>query len=219
MLSGRDSAPCTLDRNGSYVILSLALAIAAASPSADCSRWTETARGVDTTFVRQADFDGDGAPDEVRLRIVARRLDEPFDREITVVSKGKMLLQRKTVDTWLDAAFKTETFGLPCSENLQCKCEWYTNRILQRVVQAGSSLGRGVFDDAAVNSIQRIAVDDLVRNCGATPAAARSAIPLAVARLRHRTSVFLVLPISPAQSEPPLFWFPEFSCFARIYED
>ena len=204
------------------MIIQLLLAVYSVTQGAQlaaCPTAADPARLIDTTFVQRADLDGDAIPDELRLRLRARKLDEPFSLEFTVISKGNVLLRRSTVDTKLDSTFKAETFDLPCNGYLQCKCEWYYNRILLRAIQPGSALGNGVFDATAPNSIQHVARSHLVRSCGATPATAEESIRKAILRLRSANAPFLTLPVSPAQSESPIFWFPEFACFAPVYRE
>ena len=140
------------------VYLLLALAAGRGDGAAiNCSNPIQASQAVDTVLSRRVDVDGDNSLDEVRLHISAPRFDQAFTRTITVISGGKTLLRRSSVDTQLDASIKTGTFGLPCGEYLRCKCEWYYSRIIEGVVLPAYSLGEAVFDSAATNSIYHVA--------------------------------------------------------------
>src|SRR5688572_3447098 len=107
-----------------FKLLLVSTVLGGSAPRADCRSPINPSQRVDTTLVHVTDVTADGSPDTVRVHLTAPRFDAPFTREFSIVSRGRVLFTRSTVEQWLDSTLKDTSFGLPCSGYLQCKCEW-----------------------------------------------------------------------------------------------
>jgi hypothetical protein len=185
--------------------------VVAATPSVDCTRPRSMDRPVDTAIVRTIDFDRDGRPDEIRLRVRAARFDRPFARTLTVTVGGREVFRQTAVDSQFDAAFADSAFTTPCTGYSRCKCEWYFTDFLTQSVLIADPASPGDFNAALSEST-------LVKDCGASAPAAREAVALAKAQLRRERVPLLSEVISPIQGSVGLHhWFAAFECFAPIY--
>ena len=172
---------------------------------------------VDTVLTREVDVDGDGEADSVRLRLTAQRIDQPFTHKLTILSKGEVILERSATDEW-DADFADSSFTAPCTGYERCKRSWYFEQYLATIVQAPSILGDGILDRAVPGNIYETATGHLTRHCGATREAAETAVDSAVARIKAGRLAIVFDHAAPVQTGTPTVWFPEFRCFAPVFE-
>ncbi len=183
-------------------------------PAWDCSGKIDPTRRVDATFVRRIDLDGDGRPDEVRLRVRGPRFDRAFVRELTVLVRGRVVVRKTQNDARLDEGFADTAYTSPCTGGYaRCKCEWYSRTVLAETVFVPDPKEPGVFD-------AEMAEDSLVKNCGASRSGARKAVGRAEARQLRAPLPMIADVISPVQAGDELsLWIPEYRCFAQIYQD
>jgi len=202
------------------LILSLALLLLASIASASsCPPNLDKKKPIEQTIIKSIDVDGDGVEDRIELRIKGKNFNSPFRWELKIFSRDKIIYQRSRSNERIEPFFSDANYIGGCTGYDDCKCQWFFQKFLDRMIVKMSRDNVGVFDKKAPNSIYVIAKKHLKKEYKKSPELVDSAIKNAVERLLSGKTVTIVVPDEPEITTPPMVWMPEFSRFVPVYED
>jgi hypothetical protein len=202
------------------LILSMALLFLATTAFAvSCPPNLDKNKPIDQVVSKSTDVDGDGIEDKIELRIKGKNFNSPFKWELKIYSKDKIIYERKGINERIEPFFQNSSYIGGCTGYDDCKCQWFFQKFLNRMIVKMSHDNVGVFDKDAPNSIYVIAKKYLKKEYKKNPKLVDNAIENAVERLLSGKIVTIVVPDEPEITTPPMVWMPEFGRFVPVYED
>jgi len=173
---------------------------------------------IDQFVSRSVDVDGDGLPDNIELHIKGNNFYSPFKWELKIYSKNKIIYKRNGSNERIDKFFSNANYIAECSDYDDCKCWWYFQGFLNRVIVKIGPDNVGIFDKTAPNSIYVVAKRALKKESKKNPRLVEKAIKNAVDRLSYGKAVIISIFDEPEVHTPPMIWMPEFNRFVPVYE-
>ena len=202
------------------LILSLAILLLATTASAtSCPPNLDKKKPIDQVVSKSIDVDGDGIEDKIELHFKGKNFNSPFRWELKIYSKDKTIYTRSGSNERIEPFFADSNYIGGCTGYDDCKCQWFFQKFLDRMIVRMSRDNVGVFDKTAPNSIYVIAKKYLKKEYKKNPKVVEKAIENAVERLLSGRTVTIVVPDEPEITTPPMVWMPEFSRFVPVYED
>jgi hypothetical protein len=202
------------------LITSLALLLLAATVSAaSCPTTLDKKKPIDQVVSKSIDVDGDGIKDKIELHFKGKNFNSPFKWELKIYSQDKIIYKRSGSNERIEPFFADSNYIGSCTGYDDCKCLWFFQKFLDRMIVKMSRDNVGVFDKTAPNSIYVIAKRYLKKEYEKNPKLVEKAIENAVERLLSGKIVTIVVPDEPEITTPPMVWMPEFSRFVPVYED
>lgn len=186
-----------------------------ASPCPDLDK----TKPIDRVLSRLVDVTGDGVDDKIELHVIGKDFHSPFEWELKITSKGKLIYQKSGNNERIEPFFSEQNYIADCKGYDDCKCKWFFHDYLDQMIIKMSSDNVGVFDKTAPNSIYSTAKKYLSKEYKKNPKLVEKAIDNAVKRLLSGKAVAIQAFDEPEMVTPPMVWMPEFSRFVPVYED
>jgi hypothetical protein len=202
-----------------FILLSVFLILSSTAFASSCPPNLDKAKPVDRVMSKLVDVTGDGIEDKIELHVKGKDFFSPFNWELRILLKGKIIYQRSGTNERVEPFFSEQNYIADCTGYDECKCKWYFHDYLDQMVIKMSSDNVGVFDKTAPNSIYATAKKYLSKENKRNPKLVDQAIKKAVERLLSGKTVAVQAFDEPGMTTLPMVWMPEFSRFVPIYED
>ena len=129
--------------------------------AASCPPNLEKKKPIDQIVSRSIDVDGDGIEDKIELHVKGKDFFAPFRWELKIYSKETIIYQRSGNNERIEPFFSDPNYIGGCTGYDDCKCQWFFEKFLGRMIVRMSRGNVGVFDKTAPNSIYVIAKQHL----------------------------------------------------------
>jgi len=196
------------------VFLSMASTIKATGRSQD-----QEAR-VDQVLNREIDVTGDGVKDLITLHLKGLGWQAPFNWELSIRSKGKLIFSHESDDSWLDKFFNDPGYvDDQCKSYLACKMKYYLHDLLDHLfIATDLSPNDHAYDKTDSGSIHFVARQELENRFKLPASEAEETVNWMIQKLKSGKTWVLYVPISPVLSEYPRMYVEKVAAFITIYE-
>jgi hypothetical protein len=201
------------------ILLVVMLLIASVAYTSSCPQVPDDRKSIDKIVSRYVDVDGDGVEDKIELHVMGKDFFSPFRWQLKIYSKGTIIYQQSKDNARIEPLFSDPNYIGGCTGYAECKCQWFFEKFLGRLIVGRDRFADAVFDKSTPNSIYVTMKQHLKKEYKENPNLVDKAIQNAAIRLRSGKAVAIVVPDEPEMPTPPMIWMPEFRRFVPVYED